>query len=387
VFVGGGFDIDGYRSNVAKWSGSTWSGVGFQGGSNANFLCIAPNGDLLMANSAMWGGQQYFSAIFRWVGSGWQQMGSLMVGGASHALLSLPDGNVVAGGYWTSVSGAAHIAGIARWTGSAWSPLGSGVAGTGVLALAALPDGNIAVGGVLTGVGGVSTSGFGILGYARPGITSQPVSAATCGGMPVTLALEVDDPNATYQWRKGGTPLPGSTTQTLTLSAVSAADVGAYDCVVSTDCGTVTSATATVTLIPPPVLAAQPVDQVAAADSTVSFFVQVQPESQCASPAPFRYQWQRRNPTVVDPDAPSAWIDVQDGVQFLNAQTNALLIRTPLPALATGFRCRVEGGCDCGVTFSDVANFSTACPADFNADGGIDFSDVEAFFERWENGC
>jgi probable HAF family extracellular repeat protein len=28
-----------------------------------------------------------------------------------------------------------------------------------------------------------------------------------------------------------------------------------------------------------------------------------------------------------------------------------------------------------------------ACPSDFNADGGVDFSDVEAFFERWENGC
>ena len=27
------------------------------------------------------------------------------------------------------------------------------------------------------------------------------------------------------------------------------------------------------------------------------------------------------------------------------------------------------------------------CPADFNMDGGIDGSDVEAFFERWENGC
>jgi hypothetical protein len=32
-------------------------------------------------------------------------------------------------------------------------------------------------------------------------------------------------------------------------------------------------------------------------------------------------------------------------------------------------------------------NFNIACPADFNADGGVDFTDVEAFFERWENGC
>jgi uncharacterized membrane protein len=29
----------------------------------------------------------------------------------------------------------------------------------------------------------------------------------------------------------------------------------------------------------------------------------------------------------------------------------------------------------------------TQCEADFNADGGVDFSDVQAFFERWESGC
>jgi hypothetical protein len=60
--------------------------------------------------------------------------------------------------------------------------------------------------------------------------------------------------------------------------------------------------------------------------------------------------------------------------------------------MATGFRCRLTGGCNCEgqpeeFVYSTTVNFTIACPADFNADGGIDFSDVEAFFERWENGC
>jgi hypothetical protein len=64
----------------------------------------------------------------------------------------------------------------------------------------------------------------------------------------------------------------------------------------------------------------------------------------------------------------------------------------PGPAIATGYRCKIGGGCGCepnpgGFIYTDTVNFSIACPADFNADGGIDFGDVEAFFERWENGC
>lgn len=31
-------------------------------------------------------------------------------------------------------------------------------------------------------------------------------------------------------------------------------------------------------------------------------------------------------------------------------------------------------------------NFTPRCPADFNDDGGVDGSDVSAFFERWEAG-
>jgi hypothetical protein len=53
-------------------------------------------------------------------------------------------------------------------------------------------------------------------------------------------------------------------------------------------------------------------------------------------------------------------------------------------------RRRVSGGCEPGdiaFTYTQTANFSVACPADFNADGGIDGLDVEAFVERRENGC
>jgi hypothetical protein len=95
---------------------------------------------------------------------------------------------------------------------------------------------------------------------------------------------------------------------------------------------------------------------------------------------------------VADDAAPNAWIDLQDGAGFVNTGTASMTIQRPVPGLATGYRCKITGGCGCesaaeGVAYTNTVNFSVACPSDFNADGGVDFGDIQAFFERWENGC
>ncbi len=144
------------------------------------------------------------------------------------------------------------------------------------------------------------------------------------------------------------------------------------------------------TLCNAPAINTQPTDQAAGVDVPVSFFVEVADTSAC--PVPVTFQWQRRNPAIADPDAPGAWADLADGGGYVNTRTAALLISRPTPALATGYRCRVGGGCACesgpnAFTYSNVVNFAVACPADFNGDGGIDGADVEAFFARWVDGC
>jgi hypothetical protein len=137
-------------------------------------------------------------------------------------------------------------------------------------------------------------------------------------------------------------------------------------------------------------IARQPVDQSVGVDQPVFFVVETVTTPSCTTPV--AYRWQRRNPLVADETAADAWLDLQDGGGFLNTGTPSLTILRPTPALATGYRCRISGGCGCegtvgGTAFTNTVNFGVACPADFNADGGIDFGDVEAFFERWENGC
>jgi hypothetical protein len=139
-----------------------------------------------------------------------------------------------------------------------------------------------------------------------------------------------------------------------------------------------------------PGIATQPTDQSVGVDVPVTFIVEVGSPASCG--APVTYQWQRRNPAVIDTSAPAEWLDLVDGAGMLNTHGANFSILHPTPALATGYRCKIGGGCGCepqtgGFIYTDTVNFSVACPADFNADGGIDFSDVEAFFERWENGC
>ncbi|MFT3686242.1 MAG: choice-of-anchor R domain-containing protein [Phycisphaerales bacterium] len=86
---------------------------------------------------------------------------------------------------------------------------------------------------------------------SNPTIDTPPASiVAPCGGS-VTLTVSATAATGmTYQWRKGGSPLAegdhivGSTTSTLTLSSLAGSDSGQYDVVVSTVCGSATSAAA-----------------------------------------------------------------------------------------------------------------------------------------------
>ena len=228
-----------------------------------------------------------------------------------------------------------------------------------------------------------------ICGCPAPGVTTQPASTSTCAGSTVSLTAVFSGTALTLQWRKDGTTIPGATSGTLMLAAPTLADAGTYDCVATPNCGSVTTAAVALTVVPNLTVASQPIDQAVNVDSPVTFLVQMEPQADCGTP--LTYQWQRRNPTVQDPAAPNAWINLVDDEQMIHTQTSAMVLMRPIPALATGFRCRIGGGCGCrpagGFLYTDTVNFSVACPADFNADGGIDFQDIEAFFMRWENGC
>ncbi|MBS0195935.1 MAG: hypothetical protein JSR77_04175 [Planctomycetes bacterium] len=108
---------------------------------------------------------------------------------------------------------------------------------------------------------------------------------------------------------------------------------------------------------------------------------------------PFAYRWQFEDPST------GSWLDATEGeyeplgLTFGGADTASLVV---LASTAEGnsqiesvrVRCAVTNAC--GAATSQPATLSLcaclACPADFNQDGGIDGSDVDAYFFRWESG-
>jgi hypothetical protein len=77
-----------------------------------------------------------------------------------------------------------------------------------------------------------------------PEITGQPQGQMVCFGGDATLTVVTPTAGAAFQWRHAGSPIAGATAAVLSLTALGEADDGAYDCVVSTACGSAVSATA-----------------------------------------------------------------------------------------------------------------------------------------------
>lgn len=111
----------------------------------------------------------------------------------------------------------------------------------------------------------VEVSGTALPSGSPPVISGQPQSQTVAGGVNVTFAvLAQASPAPGYQWRKDGVELPGQNAAALVLPAVTSADAGAYDVVVTNTVGAVTSVVATLTVGLPMVNASFEADTFAA---------------------------------------------------------------------------------------------------------------------------
>jgi hypothetical protein len=190
------------------------------------------------------------------------------------ALAVLPNGDLVAGGDFTTAGGVTANR-IARWSGSSWAPLGTGMNSL-VEALAALPNGDLVTGGFFTNAGGVGSAYF-----ARwtdtgiPWVAQKPAAQSIEAGATLTLtagcASGYDFDGAVgFQWKrdgvdiadgasgasKGGGTVSGASgalntttlSTTLTITAAQPSDAGDYTVVFTNSCGAVTSVAAAVAI-------------------------------------------------------------------------------------------------------------------------------------------
>jgi len=85
----------------------------------------------------------------------------------------------------------------------------------------------------------------------KPAIVSQPQSTEVVGGANATFSVSAEGSvPLSFQWSKDGTAIDGATASTLTITAATEADEGAYTVVVTNPAGSVTSEPATLTVVP-----------------------------------------------------------------------------------------------------------------------------------------
>ncbi|HWA27416.1 MAG TPA: pectinesterase family protein [Lacunisphaera sp.] len=178
-----------------------------------------------------------------------------------------------------------------QWTKDGTDIPGATSATLGLTGITAADAGSYAV--VVTNSAGATTSPAAVLTVVSPpAITTQPVSQSAGVGASVSFTVVATGTAPLgYQWARDGVAIAGATADTLTLNNVQAADAAGYTVTVSNAGGSITSATATLTVSTPPVILTPPASQSVVVGANVDFTV-------VASGSGNNYQWQKDGATL-----------------------------------------------------------------------------------------
>ena len=133
-----------------------------------------------------------------------------------------------------------------------------------------------------------------------PAIDTQPLAQSVSPGSNVAFAVAASGTAPlTYQWRFNGANLANATNASLTVTNAQPANEGGYTVVVTNNYGSVTSATAALRVLQPPVITRQPQGLAVVAGGQAALSVAVTGRS------PFTYQW-RTNGTALPDQTNSA---------------------------------------------------------------------------------
>jgi hypothetical protein len=168
LYVAGAFTLAGnVRANgIVRWDESTWAALGDGlGGRNGLFdakALVKVNGEIFAGGYFTSAGGAAATNVARWNGTNWLAVGDGFSEGVVWSLANM-GGEVYAGGSFTNVAGisANHVA---RWDGVRWFPLPAGPTNGYVLGLTTY-GGSLYVGGTFTSV--ITSKGVRPCGIAR----------------------------------------------------------------------------------------------------------------------------------------------------------------------------------------------------------------------------
>jgi hypothetical protein len=146
---------------------------------------------------------------------------------------------------------------------------------------------------VTNAAGSVTSSAATLTVISPPTISTQPVSISSNQGTSATFNVTaIGGGTYTYQWKKAGVNIVGATAATLVLSNVQPADASTYSVTVTNAMDNVTSNTATLTVVVPPVIIDQPTNIIANPSDWAVFSV-------VATGTAPTYKWMRNGVIVV----------------------------------------------------------------------------------------
>ncbi len=162
---------------------------------------------------------------------------------------------------------------------------------------------------------------------------SLPSTVYSATGLSVTFTASVGGTTPlTFAWRFNGTPIPGATSSTLTLSNLQPAHAGKYSFVATNVAGSTTSNDATLTFVDPPTILISPASTVVALGENLNLSAVVSG----GSGAPVSYQWYRNEqpiPGATASDYSLSNVDVSAAGTYRVTATNVAGAVSSAPAI------------------------------------------------------
>ncbi|MBS0195201.1 MAG: DUF642 domain-containing protein [Planctomycetes bacterium] len=139
-----------------------------------------------------------------------------------------------------------------------------------------------------------------------------------------------------------------------------------------------------VSVVPCLAITRQPTQALACADGSATLSIDA------AGAGPLAYQWQIETSSGVWAGIGHDPMPLSCGGFVFAQPPNASTTNIGVRGCTGQFRIRCVVSSSCGIANSNPVALTVCacltCPADFNQDGGVDGSDVAAFFDRWELG-
>ena len=123
--------------------------------------------------------------------------------------------------------------------------------------------------------------------FIFPQIVTSPQSLTVTNGAPASFSVSASGTSLAFQWLFEGSPVPGATNSTYTVSSAGTAEAGVYRVRVFNAVGEVLSASAQLTVLQPPVITSHPTGLSVTLSQSASFTVVA------SGSAPLAYQWSR----------------------------------------------------------------------------------------------